>query len=80
MSTHVSTIYPPAKGATMSINLPNLQSAAFWSALGGAAATILGALGYAHDGTAVNALLVAIGGVLIAVPTHHVVAKQQASK
>lgn len=59
------------------VNLPNIKSAAFWSAIGGAASTILGALGYAHEGSAVNSLLIALGTVMIGLPAHHVIGKQQ---
>lgn len=62
----------------MNVNIPiNLKSAAFWSALAGAASTVMGALGYAHLGAAVSTVLVAIGGLLIAIPAHHVVSRQQ---
>ena len=57
-----------------------LTSAAFWSALAGAAGVICGALGYAHEGTAVNAAIVSVGGVFIAIASHNVVATQQAQK
>ena len=61
------------------IKLPAfLTSAAFWAALGGAAAVVCGALGYAHEGTAVNAAIVAIGGVFISVAGAQVVGTQQA--
>ena len=56
-----------------------LTSAAFWSACG-AAGVICGALGYAHEGTAVNAAIVSVGGVFIAIASHNVVATRQAQK
>ena len=60
------------------IKLPSfLASAAFWSALAGAAATVCGALGYAHEGTAVNAAIIAIGGVFIAIGALPVATTQQ---
>ena len=63
----------------MTTTLPNfLTSGAFWAALGGAAAVVCGALGYAHEGTAVNAAIVAIGGVFISVSGAQVVGTQQA--
>lgn len=55
----------------------NLKSAAFWSSLAGVAATVCGALGVAAIGTDISITLVAIGGVFIAIPAHHVIAKQQ---
>ena len=60
------------------IKLPGfLTSGAFWSALAGAAATICGALGYAHEGTAVNAAIVSIGGIFIAIGAGLVTHTQQ---
>lgn len=58
----------------------NIKSASFWSSVGGAAATILGALGEAHLGAAVNQALIYVGGVLIAIPSHHVIKAQVARK
>lgn len=58
----------------------NIKSATFWSTLGGAAATVLGALGEAHLGAAVNQALIYVGGVLIAIPSHHVIKAQVAKK
>ena len=57
-----------------------LSSAAFWAALGGAAASVCGALGYAHAGEAVNAALVAIGGVFMAIAGREVIVTQQVTK
>ena len=54
-----------------------LTSSAFWSALAGAAGVVCGALGYAHEGTAVNAAIVAIGGVFIAIAGAYVTHTQQ---
>lgn len=64
------------------MTLPSfLTSAAFWSALAGAAAVVCGAVDPGGSlGNSVQTLLEAVGGVLIAVPTHHVVAAQQAAK
>lgn len=55
-----------------------LSSAAFWSAVGGAASAVCGALGFAHEGVAVNTALVAIGGIFIAIGSAPVVSAQQA--
>lgn len=58
-----------------------LTSAAFWSALGGAASAVIGAVNPGGSlGSAVQSLLVALGAILIGVPTHHVVQAQQAAK
>ena len=60
------------------VKLPSfVTSAAFWAALGGAAAVVCGALGYAHEGEAVNAAIVAIGGVFIAAAGNQVISTQQ---
>jgi hypothetical protein len=55
----------------MTFDLSSLGTATFWTALAGAASTICGALGYAHEGTAVNTVLVAVGGLLVAIVGHH---------
>jgi len=55
----------------MIVNLGPFGSAPFWTALAGAASTICGALGYAHEGIAVNAVLIAIGGILVGIVGHH---------
>ena len=71
-------VVPQEASAT---ELPSfLTSAAFWAAVGGAASTVCGALGYAHEGAAVSAALVAIGGVFIAIGGGFVVRTQQAVK
>lgn len=58
----------------------NIKSASFWSALGGAASAVLGALGEAHLGGAVDQALIYVGGVLMAIPSHHVIKAQVAKK
>ena len=58
----------------------NLTSAAFWSALAGAAGIILGTLGVGQLSTPVETAVTAIGGVLVALASHHVTAAQQARK
>ena len=58
----------------------NLSSAALWSTLAGAAGIILGALGVGQLSTPVETAVTAIGGVLVALASHHVTAAQQAAK
>jgi hypothetical protein len=64
----------------MTLNLSSLGTATFWATLAGAASTICGALGYAHEGVAVNAVLIAIGGVFIGIVSHHTVKAAVAAK
>ena len=56
----------------------NLRSAAFWSALAGAASLICGALGAGGIAQSVSNLLIAVGGLFIAVSAHPVISAQQA--
>ena len=55
----------------------NIKSMAFWSALAGAASIVCGALGLGTIAPDVKTMLLAIGGILVAIPAHHVTAKQQ---
>ena len=53
----------------------NPFSPTFWSAIGGAASAICGALGLSHEGPLVNQALIALGTVLIGIPAHHTIKK-----
>jgi hypothetical protein len=64
----------------MIVNIGAFGSAPFWTVLAGAASTICGALGYAHEGVAVNAVLIAIGGILVGIVGHHTTAAAVARK
>lgn len=55
----------------------NIRSAALWSSLSGAAGIVCGALGLGHLAPSIEAVLTAVGGLLIAIPAHHVISKQQ---
>lgn len=57
----------------------NPFSPTFWSAAGGAASAICGALGLAHLGTTVDQALIYLGTVLIGIPAHHKI-KQAVAK
>ena len=57
----------------------NIFSAAFWTSAAGLAGIICGALGLGQLAQPVENLLVAIGGLLVAIPAHHVIKKQQAA-
>ena len=56
----------------------NFYSAAFWAALAGAASLICGALGAGGIAQSVSNLLIAVGGLVIAVSAHPVITAQQA--
>lgn len=58
----------------------NPFSPTFWSAVGGAASAICGALGLSHEGPLVNQALIALGAVLVSIPAHHTVKAQVAKR
>jgi hypothetical protein len=59
----------------------NLSSPVFWSTIAGGAATALGAIDPTGKlGTAVQACLVGVGGIILFITTHHTVKAQVAAK
>lgn len=75
--TMTATPYTPPSTSS-GFTMPNVQSAAFWSALAGVASVVCGALNVSSSlSGAIRNVLIAVGGVLIAIPAHHVIGKQQ---
>lgn len=67
--------------ASANIQLPNIKSASFWSSLAGIASILCGTLNVGSNLTAsIQNVLVAIGGLLVAIPAHHIIQSQVASK
>lgn len=71
-------VAPPTSIAS---SLPSWNSASFWASVAGIASIVCGALKLDPSWTQwIQATFVAVGGILIGIPTHHVVKAQVAAK
>jgi membrane protease YdiL (CAAX protease family) len=55
----------------MTLNLSSLGSATFWTAIAGAASLVCGAVHAGNLAQPVETVLVAVGGLLVAIVGHH---------
>lgn len=77
-----TTYTPPPTTSTASsgLSLPSPTSAALWSSLAGIAAIVCGLLKVDTSWTQwIQGVVVAVGGVLVGIPVHHVVKAQTGS-
>lgn len=72
------TYTPPSSSSGLS--LPSVSSASLWSSLAGIAAIVCGLLKVDSSWTQwIQGTLVALGGVLVGIPVHHVAKAQTGS-